>query len=593
MLVLFWECPIVFLKKTDLNSMKTHIQSVSYLLLICLLLFNSISCKNDSRLEYVGPIDPAKDPSGFSRALQIEGQNKAGNLPEQRSSSFQITNAQSSALAAQGANLYIPFTFTATEPITGIYLQVENADNYWDIPVTSQPTKGSYVFTVGIPRNVLAGRSKMKYNAYNAKRETTNTITMSTEIALTRDACSEGVYRESGSQGLTVRRLKLGDKAGEVLISYQMYSLPDRLDIQYNGEWVASTASTVLGKNDTPPPSVCYDGTVGYVSNTGILKVNYDPAKSKEIVLYISGCFGGTAWDISVQCPAAGCNPNPYLVQNFTIPPTQEGAFNTGIRVNANDYVFYNVRGSAIVDAARGTWAFGEGVTSAYNPVTDVSYDYTNADKKYSNYRFGQMLLSINGAIQGGADDYKLKATNCAIVEKAINNITFPIGNFGNYFVANTSGLIELTINDKDNKDNIAGRYEVEVWVMTPQAHQNRNDCNRCARAEPTRSGTGGYLDLFTPPNEWEYSVIDGFFSADCFHEGHTAYRGKSATVRGCQCVYNKDTKQLINTAGTILGTYDYGAPGTREHVILDVFTHEAYLARDRSFKYKVTSNVY
>ncbi|MBU1822981.1 MAG: hypothetical protein KKG00_15950, partial [Bacteroidetes bacterium] len=253
--------------------MKTSVHKLGKICLCIALVLCATMCKKDDRLEYLGPIDPTKDPSGFCKALNIEGTNKGGELPSNTVSGFRITNAQSSALAAQGANLYIPFTFTASEPIAGIYLKIEGADNYWEIPVKGQVAAGSYVFTVGIPRNVLAGKSRIQYNAYNAKGETTNTISMNTEVALSRDACSEGLYRESGSQGLTVRRLSLGDKAGEILISYEMYSLPDRLDIQYNGEWVASTAPTVLGKDETPPPSVCFDGTVGYVSRRGTLKV--------------------------------------------------------------------------------------------------------------------------------------------------------------------------------------------------------------------------------------------------------------------------------------------------------------------------------
>lgn len=561
--------------------MKNIILILGKISLCTLLLFCVTMCKKDDRLEYLGPIDPAKDPSGFCKALQIEGTNNSGELPSKTTSGFRITNAQSSALAAQGANLYIPFTFTASEPITGIYLRIEGSDNYWEIPVKGQVSGGSYVFTVGIPRNILAGKSRIEYNAYNAKGETTNTITMNTEVALTRDACTDGIYRESGSQGLTVRRLKLGDKAGEVLISFEMYSLPDRLDIQYNGEWVASTAPTVLGKDQTPPPSVCYDGTVGYVSGRGTLKVNYDPAKSKEIVIYMSGCFGATAWDISVQCPAAGCNPNPYLTQSYTIPANHEGTFSTGIRVNYNDYVFFNVRGKGIVDASRGTWASAKGIENAYDPITDNSYNYTNDFKKNTNYRFGQMMMKVNGSTQGGADDYILKATKCEVVKTYINNIIFPYGNFGNYFIANSTGIIELEINDKDPKDNIAGRYEVEVWVMTPQTHQNRNDCNRCPKVEPAGS------------NEWSKSITEALFSTECFHAGHTAYRGESEALKGCQCVYDKTSKALINSPGSILGTYDYGKPGTREHVILDVFTHEAYLFNNRNFSYKATTNVY
>jgi hypothetical protein len=574
--------------------MKNTIQILVKASVCLMLIFCATMCKKDDRLEYLGPIDPTKDPSGFCKALNIEGTNKGGELPSRTVSGFRITNAQSSALAAQGANLYIPFTFTASEPIAGIYMKIEGADNYWEIPVKGQVSGGSYVFTVGIPRNVLAGKSRIQYNAYNAKGETTNTISMNTEVALSRDACAEGLYRESGSQGLTVRRLILGDMAGEIIINYEMYSLPDRLDIQYNGEWVASTAPTVLGKDQTPPPSVCFDRTVGYVPNRGTLKVNYDPAKSKEIVIYMSGCFGATAWDISVQCPAAGCNPAAYLTQSYTIPASQEGAFSTGIRVNNGDYVFFNARGKGMVYGPNNDWVYANGTDEYFDPIRLKSITYPDDLKKFKNFRFGQMLLKVNGNIQGGADSYKLKATECLAVEKWINNVTFPIGNYGNYFIANSTGIIELEINDMDPSDNKSGRYEVEVWVMTPQAHQNRNDCNRCSRTEPVQSSTlGPYLDKLTPPNEWEKSLLEEWFSADCFHGGHTAFRGLSESVKGCQCVYDKTSKALINTPGIVLGTYDYGPPKSKEHVILDVFTHEAFLARNPSFRYKATTNVY
>ena len=45
------------------------------------------------------------------------------------------------------------------------------------------------------------------------------------------------------------------------------------------------------------------DGTNGYVSGSKKLTFQYDPKKGKEILVYMNGCFGSTAWDISIRCP--------------------------------------------------------------------------------------------------------------------------------------------------------------------------------------------------------------------------------------------------------------------------------------------------
>ena len=53
---------------------------------------------------------------------------------------------------------------------------------------------------------------------------------------------------ESGGYGLTTTTHLLGSKPGTVYVTYEMYTVPDRLTIYYDGNVVASTADTVSGE---------------------------------------------------------------------------------------------------------------------------------------------------------------------------------------------------------------------------------------------------------------------------------------------------------------------------------------------------------
>ncbi len=278
-------------------------RSVLQLLLVVGVILGMDSC---SKVVEIPLIDPVKDPSGFSQALNVVGTNNSGNIPTSTSCSFRLDYYQSQAVTTQDASLYVPFSFTSKVEVKGIYLQVQGADNYWDIPIVSQVGgNNSYIVEVIIPRFILNGTVPINFVAYGANGCTTNKVTMSTRIAPPVDICASGnLYTESGSAGLTVKKLLLGNTAGEVEIYYNMYSVPDRLDIKYDGHWAATTNATNLPDADSPPSSICYDGTSGYVSGSKILKINYDPKRSREILVYMNGCYnGGTAWDISVKCP--------------------------------------------------------------------------------------------------------------------------------------------------------------------------------------------------------------------------------------------------------------------------------------------------
>ncbi|MCF6307501.1 MAG: hypothetical protein L3J09_06055 [Flavobacteriaceae bacterium] len=78
-----------------------------------------------------------------------------------------------------------------------------------------------------------------------------------------------------GSDGLTIFTCDLGQTSGNVTINYDTYSIPDRIDLFYNGAWIDGTGSA-LGQNQFPPVMDC-SGTIvdGYVGETCSFNFNY------------------------------------------------------------------------------------------------------------------------------------------------------------------------------------------------------------------------------------------------------------------------------------------------------------------------------
>lgn len=94
-----------------------------------------------------------------------------------------------------------------------------------------------------------------------------------------------GQVTASGGQGTTKTRHGLGPTAGLVRITYDMYSIPDRLDCFYKGVLVATTG--------------------GLVSGTGTLQWAYNPQPGDPTwcLVVMSAPNSGTAWVYTLNCP--------------------------------------------------------------------------------------------------------------------------------------------------------------------------------------------------------------------------------------------------------------------------------------------------
>ncbi len=278
---------------------------------LLLMLFNSCERKIDIVL-----INPATQASEFSRSLGISGSNVFGPIPTSTpNSGINIVTSASSASVTNGNSLFVPYVFTinTSTQISGIYLQIVGADNYWNIPITISSSSGSYysyVLDIPIPTNILNGNFSIIYYLYDSKGGISVPIRMNAGIVSTVDYCgsngTQNLSQVSGSDGITVRSYNFGDTAGWIYIDYNTYSVPDRLDVKYNGDWVASTGN-VLKNNETPPIKLCSQVTSGdgFLGTSNTFKIYYDPKKGRRIDIYASGCLqSSTAWDFRVRaCP--------------------------------------------------------------------------------------------------------------------------------------------------------------------------------------------------------------------------------------------------------------------------------------------------
>lgn len=280
-------------------------KNIKLFMISMLVIMLGYACQKDNETS-ITPINPETEPSRLCKALIVQGQNKSGDIPAATPDAPEIINSQATATVAADASMYIPFEFSTDFPISGIYLTVIGADSHWDIPATPAGNSGQYVFGIGIPAHVLPGNFEITYRLYDENGNVGQPKTLSTELKEPERLCdTTGVdsYYLNGSSGLTTSVYELGNTTGTVSISYQTYSLPDRLDIEYNGQFVASTGD-ILTPGSAPPSSVCYDGTNGFVGGQSTLSFNYDPSVSKQVTVHVFGCLGNTtAWNYTISCP--------------------------------------------------------------------------------------------------------------------------------------------------------------------------------------------------------------------------------------------------------------------------------------------------
>lgn len=270
------------------------------------IILTTNACKKDQ----LDQIDPDESPSELSRAFVIPNAiNRRGEAPASNDfETLKITTWQASASVTADNYLFIPFMTGNSNEIEGVYLQVEGADNYWEIPL-EPGMDATQVLNVGIPANITEGRFNIDYRMYGPGGLIGNTVRLNTAVTLPEDLCNGGstLGRIEGLDGITVKTFNLGSTPGWVTVYYDTYTVPDRIDIRYGKQWVRSTGSlmnTIAQPLFAKPCSQTSSGD-GYVGQSGVFEFYHDPTLGDRFDIYVSGCLdGGTQWWVQVeQCP--------------------------------------------------------------------------------------------------------------------------------------------------------------------------------------------------------------------------------------------------------------------------------------------------
>lgn len=269
--------------------MKNYFTLLIFIIATCL----TQSCKKDS--DNIYGLEPNYEQDLVNHALRLKGKLIEGNIPAPTGTNAPIIVGYPSAVqVSAGVVLFIPYQISNPQQACKLYLQVEGSKSYWDAQiVTDSFTNGTYL-EILIPNFVQNGNFNLRYAVADCSGNVSTYVSTNT-IVTPPLGCGDVA---EGSVGITVLHFTLGNKSGAVRVNYDMYTIPDRLDVRYNNVWIGSTGTML---NNAAQGPQC--GLDGFVSSNNNFTFNYNPSNGKDLSVYVSGCNSGTAWTVSVDCP--------------------------------------------------------------------------------------------------------------------------------------------------------------------------------------------------------------------------------------------------------------------------------------------------
>lgn len=274
------------------------------LLLLAFLPFLFVSCTKDDATEQLSP----SNPNALSSVLVIPNAEvvNSPDLPPSSPSTVApvVTNIDNNISYSSGGQIIIPSNVSspAHSNIKGVYIQVKGASTYFDIPINSSSSASLISLPIDLPSLVGPGNFTLIIKFY----DNAGNISAVYEVNITvTEASNCGTTRVSGGQGLTSNIFRLGGKAGMVKISYDTYTVPDKIDIFQGGQWIGGTGPSTQ-RSTLRRALNCNVATesLGYVGKKSEFIFAYNPGLGNEIEVVVSGCEnGGTAWQYTFSCP--------------------------------------------------------------------------------------------------------------------------------------------------------------------------------------------------------------------------------------------------------------------------------------------------
>ncbi len=277
--------------------MKTSNLIIPTILLVLLSFFSSCDgILNDTNFG-VTP-ETQVDMTNLSLRLGKEGIYIEETMPSTSGSGVSVNGYPQTVQVSAGVLLFFNYSTNDNDNICSMNMQIEGSRGYWNSPVERDAVSGQLYARVLIPNIIKAGDFRIAFSVEDCNGKVSPLNFVNTMIAEPLQ-CNTGF---SGSVGVTVLSAYLGNKAGMASIDFEHYSIPDKIDIRYNNQWVASTRGTVLATNEVPNCSI-YSTAAGFVSGSGSLFFNYNPNLSSVVEIYVTGCDNSTAWNIDINCP--------------------------------------------------------------------------------------------------------------------------------------------------------------------------------------------------------------------------------------------------------------------------------------------------
>jgi hypothetical protein len=246
------------------------------------------------------------DPQDIQNALIINNSSTAnGELPPPSSGYNYLSTSINSIKVNAGSTVVLPLIYTGGYDIKKVYIQVTGAEGYFSVnPTLVTGADGMWYISIAIPKNIDDGEFSVRYEVEDERGNISNIVTTKVEITNEVVSC-ENAYA-TGQSGLTFTTLYLAEKSGPVVIDYDTYSVPDRIDIYQGTNWITGTGTNP--NSPIPPLCNCSNTLPGFVGRSGKLTFDYDASKGQNITVVVSGCLnGGTSWEWALS-EAPVCN---------------------------------------------------------------------------------------------------------------------------------------------------------------------------------------------------------------------------------------------------------------------------------------------
>lgn len=311
--------------------MKLILKGILAILILGLSLSN---CSKSNSSGGGGTNNNQADADGIAAVLVVPGTNiVSGDMPIGTGNEIEIIMVDSTVSYSAGSQVRLPIQFNSLTrtAICGVRFQVVGAGSYFDMTVDANEISEGILLPIGLPANLNAGSFCISITLYDCSGN--SSLAFATCITVSQTMGCD-VTRVSGGEGLTSTLHDMGDNPGNVIIEYDTYTVPDRIDIFYNGDWVAGTGPNPGSMGAIPPLADCANPTEGYIGEQGEVCFNFDVSSIQQrhqklpqkrsteeypdlgldspnyVEVVVSGCVrGGTEWEYTISCadPTADC----------------------------------------------------------------------------------------------------------------------------------------------------------------------------------------------------------------------------------------------------------------------------------------------